>query len=142
VNPRARAHGLAASATLAWLHSRGRQVPNVSLHQRPDHAQESEPNGREAIERAVALVLASVVAEMLHLGADGRHLAADRSDVQRALALAGRLGDGDPVDHLEPIFDDLCATLHSPKVRHTVAKLAGALLRAQGGELSANDVQR
>jgi hypothetical protein len=51
-----------------------------------------------------------VVGEMLHLGEDGRHLAADRDDVKRALALAARLGDGDPVDHLEPIFDDLCAT--------------------------------
>jgi hypothetical protein len=58
--------------------------------------------------------------------------------------MAARLGEGDPVDHLEPVFDDLCATLHSPKpnVRHTVAKLAGALSRAQGGELAANDVQR
>jgi hypothetical protein len=27
---------------------------------------------------------------MLHLGADGRHLAADRDDVQRAIALALR----------------------------------------------------
>jgi hypothetical protein len=142
LNQRARAHGLAAGAVLSWLHSRGRQVPAVSLHRTPDHSQEPEPNGPEAIEDAIRLVLGSVVAEMLHLGADGRHLAVDRDDVKRALALAGRLGDGDPVDHLEPVFDDLVATLASPKVRHTVAKLAGELVRAPGGELGADDVRR
>jgi hypothetical protein len=79
---------------------------------------------------------------MLHLGADGRHLAADREDVQRGGALAAWLGDGDPVDHLEPIFDDLVATLTSPKVRHSIAALASELLRAPSGELGAEDVLR
>jgi hypothetical protein len=114
----------------------------VSLHRPPDHSQEPEPNGREAIERAIALVLAGVVGEMLHLNADGRHLAVDREDVKRALAMAARLGDGDPVDHLEPIFDDLCATLTSPRIRHTVTKLAKALLRTPGGEMGTDDVLR
>jgi hypothetical protein len=114
MNQRTRAHGKSAHAVLRWLHSRGRGVPALSLHRPPDHAPEPEPRGREAIETAIALVLGCVVGEMLHLGADGRHLAADRDDVQRALALAARLGDGDPVDHLEPIFDDLCATLRFP----------------------------
>jgi hypothetical protein len=140
VNARALAHGLAAHATLAWLHSRGREVPAVSLHRPPDHAPEREPRGREAIETAIALVLGSVVGEMLHLGTDGRHLAVDRDDVKRAMGLAAQLGDGDPVDHLEPIFDDLCATLTSPKVRHAIAALAGELLRAPGGEMAAEDV--
>jgi hypothetical protein len=142
VNARARAHGRAAHAVLSWLHSRGRQVPAVSLHRPPEHSQEPEPNGREAIETAIALVLAGVVGEMLHLGANGRHLAADRDDVKRALALAARLGEGDPVDHIEPIFDDLCATLRFPRIQHAVAKLAGELLRAPGGEMGADDVQR
>jgi hypothetical protein len=139
MNAPARAHGLASQATLAWLHSRG-NAPAISLHRPPDHAHESDPRGRDAIENTIGLVLACVVGEMLHLGADGRHLAADRDDVRRALALATQLGDGDPVAHLEPIFDDSCATLTSPKVRNTVTKLAGALVRAPGGTMSADDV--
>jgi hypothetical protein len=138
MNQRTRAHGRAGDATLRWLH--GREVPDVSLHRPVDHAQEPEPNGREAIETAIALVLASVVAEMLHLGADGRHLAIDREDVQRALAMAARLGDGDPVDHLEPVFDDLCATLTSSRVKQTIAALANALLKAPAGEMAADHV--
>jgi hypothetical protein len=81
-----------------------------------------------------------LVGEMLHLGADGRHLAADRSDVQRALALATRLGDGDAVDALERVFDDLCATLTSPRIRHAVTTLARALIKAPAGEMAAADV--
>jgi hypothetical protein len=69
-------------------------------------------------------------------------LAADRDDVQRALSLAGGLGAGDPVDHLEPVFDDLVATLTSPRIRHAVARLAGELIRAPGGEMSGDDVLR
>jgi hypothetical protein len=116
-------------------------VPAVSPH-RPVDLDHEPASGREAIEVAIGLVLASVVGEMLHLGADGRHLAADREDVQRGGALAARLGDGDPVDHLEPIFDDLVATLTSPKVRHSIAALASELLRAPSGELGAEDVLR
>jgi hypothetical protein len=118
----------------------GRGAAAMSLHRPPDQAQEPEPHGREAIENAIGLVLGCVVGEMLHLGADGRHLAADRDDVQRALSLAGRLGNGDPVDHLEPIFDDLVATLTSPRIRHSIATLAQAILRAPGGTMSADDV--
>ena len=91
---------------------------------------------------AIGLVLGSGVAEMLHLGADGRHLAADREDVQSSVALAARLGDGDPVDSLEPVFDDLCATLTSPRIRHAVTALASALIRVPGGEMGADDVLR
>jgi hypothetical protein len=38
---------------------------------------------------------------------------------------------------LERCLDDTLATLHSPKVRHTVTKLAGALVRAPGAEMAA-----
>jgi hypothetical protein len=111
----------------------------LTLH-RPVDLGDEPASGREAIEVAIGLVLGSVVAEMLHLGADGRHLAADREDVQRGVALAARLGDGDPVDSLEPVFDDLCATLTSPRIRHAVTALASALIRAPGGEMGADDV--
>lgn len=80
--------------------------------------------------------------EMIHLGADSRHLSADRQDVRRALALASELGDGDPVDVLEPIFEDLVACLKSPKVRHAITTLAGALLRSPRGEMAADDAER
>jgi hypothetical protein len=138
MNAKTIAQGQAARATLAWLH--GREVPRIALGQPVDHRAEHEPQGQEAIESEISLVLACVVGEMLHLGADGRHLAADRDDVQRAIALAARLGDGDPVDHLEPIFDDVVATLTSPRIKHSIAVLAGAILRAPAGEMAAEDV--
>ena len=140
MNARATAHGQAARATLTWLH--GREIQRITLGQPVDHGAKHEPQGREAIETEIRMVIACVVGEMLHLGADGRHLAGDRDDVKRAIALAGRLGDDDPVDYLETIFDDLVACLRSPKIRHAVAKLAGALVRAPGGELEADDVLR
>jgi hypothetical protein len=140
MNARALAHGRSAHAVLRWLHGRGRDVPDVSLHKPVDLGDEPASTDRDQIETAIALLLGCVVAEMLHFGADGRHLAVDRDDVQRALALAARLGDGDRVDHLEPVFDDLCATLTSPRVKHTIAALAKALLRAPGGEMAAEDV--
>jgi len=118
---------------LRWLH--GQEVPRIALHQPVDHGAGDEPQGQEAIETEIRLVLACVVGEMLHLGADGRHLAADRDDVKRALAMAARLGDGDTVDALEPIFDDVCATLTSPRIRHAVTTLAGALIKAPAGEM-------
>jgi hypothetical protein len=138
MNAKTIAHGRAANATLAWLH--GREVPRIALGQPVDHRADPEPQGQEAIETEIRLVLACVVGEMLHLGADGRHLAVDRDDVKRALALASRLGEGDPVDHLEPVFDDLCATLTSPKVNHAIAALAGELIRSPSGTMSAEDV--
>jgi hypothetical protein len=66
-------------------------------------------------------------------------LPADRPEVQHALRHASRL-PGDPVDRLERCLDDLLATLHSPKVRHTVAKLGSELVRAPGGEMAAAHV--
>jgi hypothetical protein len=75
VNARARAHGLAAHATLAWLH--GRDVPAVSLH--GPVALGTEPaSGRDLIEERIRLALSVPAAEMIHLGADTRHIAADR----------------------------------------------------------------
>jgi hypothetical protein len=68
-------------------------------------------------------------------------LPSDRAEVQHALRHAGRL-PSDPVDHLERCLDDTLACLHSPKVRHTVAKLTGGLTRAPGGELAAEDMLR
>jgi hypothetical protein len=138
MNARAIAHGRAARATLAWLH--GREVPAITLGQPVDYGAEHEPQVQEAIETEISVVPACAVGEMLHLGADGRHLGVDRDAVRRALALAARLGDGDPVDYLETIFDDLVACLRSPKIRHAVAALASALIRAPGGEMAATDV--
>jgi hypothetical protein len=140
MNPKALAHGLSAHATLAYL--TGRDVPPLSIRQPIDHGPDLAPKSRNATEDAISLLLACAVGEMLHLGADGRHLAADREDVQRALALAGKLGDGDPVDALELVFEDLCATLKSPIIRNAVARLSGALLRAPRGEMSGDDVTR
>lgn len=136
---RALSAGRAAHATLAYL--TGRDVPPLSLRQPIDHGADMAPKSREATEDAIRLLLACAVGEMLHLGADGRHLA-DREDVQRALALAGRLGGGDPVDHLEPIYEDLLACLKSPKVKHAVKALAAALLRSPRGEMAAEDALR
>jgi hypothetical protein len=52
-------------------------------------------------------------------------MAADRPEVQHALRHAGCL-PVNPVDNLEWCLDDTLATLHSRKVRHTVAALAVA----------------
>jgi hypothetical protein len=139
MNARAIAHGRAAHATLRWLH--GRDVPGVSLHRPVDFGGELASSDRDQIEERIRLALSVPAGEMIHLGADTRHIAADRPEVQHALRHAGRL-PGDPVDNLERCLDDLLATLHSPKVRHAVAKLAGALVRAPGGEMGADDVLR
>jgi hypothetical protein len=40
----------------------------------------------------------------------------------------------------KPIFDDVVATLTSPRIKHKVAVLAGAILRAPAGTMSAVDV--
>jgi hypothetical protein len=139
VNARARAHGRAAHATLAWLHSRGRHVPAVSLHRPVDLDGELAATDRDQIDERIRLALAVPAGEMIALGAPTTHIAADRPEVQHALRHAGRL-PGDPVDRLERCLDDTLATLHSPKVRHTVTKLAGALVRAPGGEMTADHV--
>jgi hypothetical protein len=139
MNDKTRASGRAAHSILSYLNNR--PVPAVSVRQ-PIAYSTAEPQGSEALEAEISIVLACVTAEMLHLGADSRHLAPDRVDVKRALALAGELGDGDPVDHLEPIFDDLLACLKSPKVKHAIQALAGALLRSPRGEMAADDAVR
>jgi len=55
------------------------------------------------------------------------HLPRERPEVQHALRLAGKL-PGDAIDNLEKCLDDLCATLHSPKIKRAIAAVAGALL--------------
>jgi hypothetical protein len=140
MNPKALAHGHGAHAVLSWLHSRGRDVPAISLHRLVDLGDEPT-SGPDAIEERIRMALAAPAAEMIALGATTTHIAADRPEVQAALRQASGL-PGDPVDHLERCLDDLLACLHSPRVRHTVAKLASDLLRAPGGELGADDVLR
>jgi hypothetical protein len=137
MNQRTRAHGRAAHATLRWLH--GRDVPDISLHRPVELGDDAAASGRDQIEERIRLALAVPAAEMMHMGAPTTHIAADRPEVQHALRHAGRL-PGDPVDRIERCLDDLLATLHSPKVRHTVTKLASALVRAPAGTMSAEDV--
>ena len=95
----------------------------------------------DQVEERIRLALSVPAGEMIHLDAPTTHIAADRPEVQHALRHASRL-PGDPVDTLERCLDDTLATLHSPKVRHTVTKLARALVRAPGGEMAADDVLR
>jgi hypothetical protein len=139
MNQRTRAHGRASNAVLSWLHSRGRQVPAVSLHRPVDLGDELSSTNRDEIEDHIRLAISVPAGEMIHLGAATTHIAADRPEVQHALRHASRL-PGDPVDRLERCLDDLLACLHSPKVRHTVAALASAITRAPGGEMAADDV--
>jgi hypothetical protein len=139
MNARAIAHGRAAHATLSWLH--GRDVPAVSLHRPVDLGAARASTDRDQAEERIRLALSVPAGEMIALGAPTTHIAADRPEVQYALRHAGRL-PGDPVERLERCLDDTLATLHSPKVRHTVAKLASELVRAPGGELGADDVLR
>jgi hypothetical protein len=140
MNQRTRAHGRASHAVLSWLHSRGRDVPDISLH-RPVDLGDEPASGRDAIEDHIRLAISVPAGEMIHLGAPTTHIAADRPEVQHALRHAGRL-PGDAVDRLERCLDDTLACLHSPKVRHTIAALAGELLRAPGGEMGADDVRQ
>jgi hypothetical protein len=137
MNQRTRARGRASHAVLSWLHSRGRDVPDISLH-RPVDLGDEPASGRDAIEDHIRLAISVPAGEMIHLGAPTTHIAADRPEVQHALRHAGRL-PGDAVDRLERSLDDLLACLHSPKVRHAVSRLAGELVRAPGGEMAAED---
>jgi hypothetical protein len=139
MNAKTVAHGRAAHATLRWLH--GRDVPAVSLHRLVELDHEPASTDRDQIEERIRLSISVPAGEMIALGAPTTHIAADRPEVQAALRHARRL-PGDPVDRLERCLDDTLATLHSPKVRHTVTKLAGELVRAPGGELGADDVLR
>jgi hypothetical protein len=140
MNQSTRAHGRAAHAVLSWLHSRGRDVPDISLH-RPVDLGDEPASDRDAIEEHARKALSIPAGEMIALGAPTTHIAAERPEVQHALRHAGRL-PGDPVDHLERCLDDLLACLHSPKVRHAVTRLASELVRAPGGELAAEDALR
>jgi hypothetical protein len=133
-------HGRASHAVLSWLHSRGRDVPASSLH-RPVDLGGEPASDREAIEEHTPKALSVPAGEMIELGAPTTHIAADRREVQHALRHAGRL-PGDPIGHLERCLDDTLACLHSPKVRHMVAKLASELVRAPGGAMVADDVLR
>jgi hypothetical protein len=114
-------------------------VPAVALDHPINHDAAPQPNGSAAIEEAIRTALSVPAGEMIHLGAPTTHLAADRPEVQTALSHAGRL-PGDPVDTLKRCLDDLLTCLHARRVRQAVATLAGALLRAPHGEMSANDV--
>jgi len=134
------AHGRAAHAVLRWLHRK--PIAAISIWKSLDHDAEPEPQRRHELEEAICTTLGTPVGEMLHLGVDARHLSADREDVKRALRLAGSLGDGDPVDLLEPHFHDVCATLSSPRIAHAVRRLAGALMRAPGGAMDAERAKR
>jgi hypothetical protein len=140
MSPRAIAQGRSAHAVRRWLHSRGRDVPALSLH-RPVDLGDEPAAGREAIEQSIRLALAVPSGEMIALDTPTTHIATDRPEVQHALRHACRM-PGDPIDHLERCLDDVLACLHSPKVRHTVAKLADELIRAPRGELAAEDALR
>jgi hypothetical protein len=61
---------------------------------------------------------------MLALGGEPeRHVTLDDPDVRHALELAAKLDAADdPVEVLEPYFDDLVACLSAPKVRHSPAR--------------------
>jgi hypothetical protein len=67
MNARAIAHGRAAHSVLRWLHSRGRDVPAVSLHQPVKLDDEPAPRNRDQIEDHIRLALAVPAAEMIHL---------------------------------------------------------------------------
>lgn len=127
MNDGIRAHGRAAHAVLSWLH--GRPVKGLSLGDAPAHFGMREPKTSDQTEEASRLLLSVPVGEMLHVGGSpDQHVTADRAEVQKALSLAARLGPGDPVDHLEPIYQSVIDTLTSPRIWRGVQALAGGLL--------------
>lgn len=128
MNDRTKAHGLAAYATIGWLH--GWRPKRISMLSPPTHFGAPEPKTRQQTEEAIKLLLSVPTGEMLHLGGEDRdHIVHDRAEVRRALELAKRLGPGDPVDHLERVYDDLHATLVSPKIWHCTTRLAETLVK-------------
>jgi hypothetical protein len=134
---RAKAHGRATHAVAAWLH--GRTVGDVSLHRPLDHDDVPEPP-RDQIEDEIRLRLADAVGAMIHVGGKPvDHLTADRPEVQHALNLARKLPD-DPIDHLERILEDLCASLTSPRIKRAVDELAASLCSAARQEMSADEI--
>jgi hypothetical protein len=137
---RAIAHGRSAAAVLNHLH--GWKAKPISLHQPIEHAAEPVPKGRADLEERCRHALAAPAGEMIYLNASTTHISADRDDVQHALGLARQLGGDDPVDALEHHLDDTLACLRSPRVWNAVRTLAGALMRAPRGEMSAKDAER
>jgi len=122
------AHGRASHATLSWLH--GRRVKSLSMSDAPQHFGVPDPKEREHVEQACRLLLSVPLGEQLAAGGTAtEHLTIDRPEVRRAIELAKRLGPGDPVDHLEIVYDNLHATLASPKIWSGICALASALLR-------------
>jgi hypothetical protein len=128
MNDRMKAHGRAAWATLGWLH--GRLPKQVSMLSPPTQHGMPEPGTREQVEESIKSLLSLPTGEMMHVGGETRHhIVADRDEVRRALDLSRRLNPAEPVDAMEPIFDDLCATFGSPRIWHGVTRLADALCK-------------
>jgi hypothetical protein len=134
------AHGRASHAVVRWLHAR--PVRGVSLQRPINHDADPAAHDREGREEAIRLALAAGAGEMLHLGAPSTYLQHNTPGVAEALGLARKLPGRDPVDVMDEQLDHLCATLCSPKVRAAVLALAGALLRAPGGEMGGDDARR
>jgi hypothetical protein len=127
VSQRAQAHGIAAHATMSWLH--GRPVPGISMHRRIDHGAVPAPKTRGEAEEAIRLLLCVVAAEMIVLRATTAHFEIDRAEVLAAQLLACRFpGAGDGVTVLERELDATLASLTSPRIWKTIRKLASSLL--------------
>jgi hypothetical protein len=112
-------------------------VKSLSLNDAPQHFGVPDPKEREQVEEACRLLLSVPLGEQLAAGGSAEeHIRTDRPEVRRALDLCRRFGPGHPVDHLEPIYENLHATLASPKVWAGVCALASALLkyRTMSGE--------
>jgi hypothetical protein len=129
------AHGRSAHALVSYLN--GRRVKALSMIDAPQHFGVPQPRTKEEAAEAIKLLLAPCVGEMLYAG--GRpesHIALDRPEVRKALDIAGKLGPGDRVDHLENAYSELSDTLTSPRLWAGVCALASALLRhrSMGGE--------
>jgi hypothetical protein len=78
---------------------------------------------------------------MIHLGAMTTHIALrSAGGAARFAARRPATGRSGRPPRAVPGRHPRC--LHSPKVRHTVAKLTGELTRAPGGELAAQDMLR
>jgi hypothetical protein len=128
MNDRMKSHGRAAWATLGWLH--GRRPKEVSMFSEPTRFGVPDPQQREHVEEACRLLLSVPLGEQLVAGGTAaEHITAERREVRRALEVAGRLGPGHPVDNLERIYDDLHATLVSPKIWHCTTRLAETLVK-------------
>jgi len=131
----AKSHGLAAYSMVSWLN--GNRPTDISLSGPPVHYGIGTPRTKEDTEIAIKRLLAAPVGEMLASGGEERgHIVPSRPEVARALELAGRLGPGDRVDHLERCYHDLRSTVCSPKIWSGISSLAACLLRrrSMGGD--------